>query len=44
VVVVAGEAQQVLDPGPGVEAGSLAAAGDRLYWLRDGAPFTALAG
>ncbi len=44
VVVVEGEAQQVLDPGPAVEAGSLAAAGQRLYWLRGGAPFTALAG
>jgi hypothetical protein len=44
VVVVRGTAQEVLDPGPGIEPGSLAAAGQRLYWLRGGVPFTALAG
>jgi hypothetical protein len=44
VVVVRGTAQEVLDPGPGVEPGSLAAAGQRLYWMRGGLPFTALAG
>jgi hypothetical protein len=44
VVVVRGTAQEVFDPGPGIEPGSLAAAGQRLYWLRGGVPFTALAG
>jgi hypothetical protein len=44
VVVVRGTAQEVLDPGPGIDPGSLAAAGQRLYWLRGGVPFTALAG
>jgi hypothetical protein len=44
VVVVRGTAQEVLDPGPGIEPGSLAAAGQRLYWVRGGVPFTALAG
>jgi hypothetical protein len=43
-VVKLGTAQEVLDPGPGVEPGSLAAAGQRLYWMRGGLPFTALAG
>ena len=44
IAVARGAALEVLDPGPGVEPGSLAAAGQRLYWLRGGTPFTALAG
>ena len=36
--------ETVLDPGPGVEAGSLAAAGARLYWMRGGEPRSALLG
>jgi hypothetical protein len=36
------DGQIVLDTGPGVDAGSLAAAGPRVYWLRGGAPQTAL--
>jgi hypothetical protein len=43
VVVVRGGAEQVVDRGPGIERASLATAGRRLYWLRDGAPqFAAL--
>jgi hypothetical protein len=38
VVMVRGRSQRVLDEGPGVEPGSLAVAGDRLYWIRDGEP------
>jgi hypothetical protein len=34
----------VLDPGPGVEPGSLATAGNRIYWTRSGAAQTFLAG
>jgi hypothetical protein len=44
VVVARGTAQEVLDPGPGIEPGSLAAAGQRLYWMRGDAPFTAFTG
>jgi hypothetical protein len=33
----------VLDPGPGVEPGSLANAGERLFWMRAGAAQTFLA-
>lgn len=36
------EGEGVLDPGPRVELGSLALAGSRVYWTRDGAPRSAL--
>jgi len=32
----------VLDPGPGIEGGSLAFSRTRLYWIRDGQPQAAL--
>jgi hypothetical protein len=38
VVIVRGGSEHVVDPGPGVEHGSLAVAGRRLYWTRDGVP------
>jgi hypothetical protein len=42
VVLVAGDGiALVLDPGPGVEPGSLAFARTRLYWTRDGLPRSA---
>jgi hypothetical protein len=41
-VAVRGARAQVLDPGPGVEAGSLAFAWPRLYWMRGGEPRSAL--
>ena len=40
LLVQRGEAR-VVDPGPGIEPGSLALARTRLYWTRDGAPFSA---
>jgi hypothetical protein len=33
--------ETVLDPGPGIEDGSLAFSSTRLYWVRDGLPQTA---
>jgi len=41
VMKVDAEGEAVLDPGPGVEEGSLALAGPRLYWMRDDAPRSA---
>jgi hypothetical protein len=41
VVLVRGGAERVVDAGPGVEPGSLAIAGRRLYWMRDGLPQSA---
>ena len=41
VLLVLGGVASVVDPGPGIEAGSLALARTRLYWTRDGAPFSA---
>jgi hypothetical protein len=38
VVIVRGEAEHVADAGPGIEHFSLAVAGRRLYWMRDGVP------
>ena len=38
VVRVRDGGEQVLDAGPGIEHFSLAAAGRRLYWMRDGVP------
>jgi hypothetical protein len=38
VVIVDGRRERVVDAGPGVEPGSLAVAGRRLYWMRDGQP------
>jgi hypothetical protein len=38
VVVVRGGVEQVIDAGPGIEHFSLATAGGRLYWMRDGLP------
>jgi hypothetical protein len=38
VVIVRGGGEQVADPGPGVEPFSLAVAGRRVYWMRDGVP------
>jgi hypothetical protein len=38
VVLVRGGIERVVDGGPGIERSSLAAAGRRLYWMRDGAP------
>lgn len=32
----------VLDSGPGIELGSLAVVGTRVYWMRAGAPQTAV--
>jgi hypothetical protein len=43
VVVVRGRRERVVDDGPGVEHFSLAVAGDRLYWMRDGLPQSARA-
>jgi hypothetical protein len=40
VVIVRGGSEQVADPGPGIERFSLAVAGTRLYWMRDGAPYS----
>lgn len=42
VVKIDADGQTLLDTGPGVEAGSLATAGPRVYWLRGGVPQTAL--
>ena len=44
MVVVAGREERVVDAGPGVEPGSLALAGARLYWTRDGLPQSAQLG
>jgi hypothetical protein len=41
VVLVRGGRERVVDAGPGIEPGSLAIAGRRLYWMRDGVPRTA---
>ncbi len=41
VVLVEGRDERVLDPGGGIERGSLAFARTRLYWTRDGQPFSA---
>jgi len=41
VVRVRRGAERVLDAGPGIEPGSLAIAGRRLYWTRDGQPHSA---
>jgi hypothetical protein len=41
VVLVESGEERVLDPGPGIEQGSLALARTRLYWTRDGQPFSA---
>jgi hypothetical protein len=41
VVLVVGRDERVLDPGPGIEQGSLAFSRTRLYWTRDGQPFSA---
>jgi hypothetical protein len=38
VVVVRRGVERVVDAGPGIEHFSLAAAGRRLYWMRDGVP------
>ncbi len=40
VVRVHGGREEVLDAGPGVEPGSLAVAGRRLYWTSGGQPFS----
>ena len=40
VVRVRSREETVLDPGPGVEPGSLAIAGRRLYWTARGLPFS----
>ncbi len=40
VVRVRGGTEEVLDAGPGIEPGSLAIAGRRLYWTRDGQPLS----
>ena len=40
VVRVRGATEEVLDAGPGIEPGSLAIAGRRLYWTRDGLPLS----
>jgi hypothetical protein len=40
-VLVRGKTTGVADPGPGVEAGSLALARTRPYWTRDGLPHSA---
>ena len=42
VVLVHGRDERVLDPGPGIEDGSLAFSRTRLYWIRDGQPHSAL--
>jgi hypothetical protein len=42
VVVVRGGRELMADAGPGIEPGSLALAGPRLYWMRDGLPQSAL--
>ena len=42
--IVRGGAERVVDAGPGVEPGSLAVAGQRLYWTRDGVAQAAQAG
>jgi hypothetical protein len=42
VVLVTGDEERVLDPGPGVEDGSLALSPARLYWAREGVPYSAL--
>jgi len=41
VVIVRGGRERVVDPGPGIEPGSIAIAGRRLYWMRDGVARTA---
>jgi hypothetical protein len=41
VVLVEGGSERVVDPGPGIEDGSLALSRTRLYWTRDGLPFSA---
>ena len=41
VVIVLGGRERIADAGPGVELGSLAIAGTRVYWMRDGQPQTA---
>jgi hypothetical protein len=41
VVLLVGGEERVVDPGPGLEAGSLALSLTRLYWTRNGAPFSA---
>ena len=41
VVRVRGGREEVLDAGPGIEHFSLAVAGLRLYWIRDGQPHAA---
>lgn len=41
VVLVQGGDQRVLDPGPGIEDGSLAFSRTRLYWTRGDQPFSA---
>ena len=41
VVLVSGRDERVLDAGPGIEDGSLAFSRTRLYWTRDGQPFSA---
>jgi hypothetical protein len=41
VVVVDGGGERVVDPGPGIEDGSLALSRTRLYWTRAGQPFSA---
>jgi hypothetical protein len=38
VVDVRGGVERVVDAGPGIERASLAAAGRRLYWMRDAVP------
>ncbi len=42
MVLVHGGEERVLDPGPGIEDGSLAFSSTRLYWIRDGQPQSAL--
>lgn len=42
VVLVRDGEERVLDPGPGIEDGSLAFSRTRLYWIRDGQPQAAL--
>ena len=43
VVIVRGRRERVADAGPGIEPSSLAVAGGRLYWTRDGLPQSAQA-
>lgn len=41
VIAIAGRTRTVLDEAPGIERGSLAVAGSRVYWIRAGEPRSA---